>query len=254
MTIITIKTADGLAKSKGSKNLALAANKSCEKSILDTCMTTLMVFGRRNVYLPKNFDEMIPHCQEEFDAEDCIKNFARKCLSPFERQVTGMLILGAGQVLRKRCAQDGTKEYLSHYDCIKKTIPTLHDAMDQLIYTLMEVSDGQNVDTKIPTSCCAFARFQEYANKIVKFGCQDFDKKAEDYVGTKMIKGYVSDVLDLSCQGYEGGGNDKCLKVKIPSGGFEFKNNTLIKIKGAKLPAEKPNSVVIPFLNIFTNL
>lgn len=212
-----------------------------------------MVFGRRGVYLPVNQQEMVPHCQEEFDAEDCIKNYARRCLSPFERQVAGMLILGAGQVLRKRCAAEGTREYLAHYKCIKKTIPALHDAMDQLIYTMMMTSELSNNDAKIPTSCCAFGRFQELANRIVRNGCADFDAKAEEYIGIKMIKGYVGDVLDLSCQGYDSNG-DKCTKVKMPDGGFEWKNNTLVKIKGAKLPVNKPNSVVLPFLDIFTNL
>lgn len=212
-----------------------------------------MVFGRRGVYLPQNFQEMVPHCQEEFDAEDCIKNFARKCLSPFERQVAGMLILGAGQVLRKRCGQEGTKEYLTHYKCIKKTIPSLHDAMDQLIYTLMAISEGQDNNIKIPSSCCSFARFQDTSNKIVRLGCQEFDKGAEEYIGTKMIKGYVGDLLDLSCQGYDANG-DKCSKIKLPSGGFEWRNSTLVREPNVKLPVNKPNSVVLPFLSIFTNL
>lgn len=243
----------GQPRNRGPKNLASAANKSCDKPILDACATTLMVFGRRGVYLPQNQPEMIPHCQEEFDAEDCIKNFARKCLTPFERQVAGMLILGAGQVLRKRCAPEGTKEYLSHYKCIKKTIPNLHDAMDQLIYTLLAIDSEKDSDSKIPTSCCSFARFQDQANKIVRFSCSDFDKGAEEYIGTKMIKGYVSDVLDLSCQGYDTNG-DKCTKVKLPAGGYEWRNNTLIKLKNVKLPPNKPTSVVLPFLSIFTNL
>lgn len=226
---------------------------SCDKPILDACTTTLMVFGRRGVYLPQNHQEMVPHCQEEFDAEDCIKNYARKCLPPFERQVAGMLILGAGQVLRKRCAPEGTKEYLSHYKCIKKMIPNLHDAMDQLIYTLMAVSEGKDNDVKIPVSCCSFGRFQDYANKIVRAGCQDFDRKAEEYIGTKMIRGYIGEVLELSCQGFESN-SDKCNRIKIPDGGYEWKNNTLVKIPNAILPPKKPNSVVLPFLNIFTNL
>jgi hypothetical protein len=237
------------------KNLAVAANKSCDKPIIDTCATTLFVFGRRDVYLPQNFEEMVPHCQEEFDAEDCIKNYARRCLPPFERQVAGMLILGAGQVLRKRCSKEGTKEYLSHYKCIKKTIPTLHDSMDQLIYSLVSVSqDKVDDDLKIPISCCAFARFMDTANKIVRVGCADFDPKAEEYIGVKMIRGYVNDVLDLSCQGYDSANGNKCAKIKLPTGGFEWNNNTLVKLNGAKLPANKPKSVVLPFLDIFTNL
>lgn len=239
------------------KNLAGAANRSCDKSILDTCVTTLMVFGRRDVYLPKNYKEMVPHCQEEFDAEDCIKNFARKCLPPFERQVAGMLILGAGQVLRKRCGVDGTKEYLSHYECIKRVLPKLHDAMDQLIYSLMLISAKKDNDIKVPASCCSFARFQDYANRLVRSGCSAFDKDAVDYIGVKMIKGYVGDVLDLSCQGYElGSSSGKCAKIKIPDGGYEWRDNNLVKLNNAtsELPAKKPNSVVIPFLDIFTNL
>lgn len=248
-----INAASTSGNPKSRKNLAAAANQSCDKTIIDTCVTTLMVFGRRGVYLPKNYQEMIPHCQEEFDAEDCIKNYARKCLSPFERQVAGMLILGAGQVLRKRCGQEGTREYLGHYKCIKKTIPSLHDAMDQLIYTLMAINEGKDADAKIPSSCCSFARFNELANKIVRQECGEFDKTAEEYIGTKMIKGYVGDLLDLSCQGYEVN-SDKCTKINLPAGGYVWSNTTLAKIPNAKLPPNKPNSVVLPFLNIFTNL
>lgn len=239
--------------SRAKKNLAAAANQSCDKNILDSCVTTLMVFGRRGVYLPKNYQEMVPHCQEEFDAEDCIKNFGRKCMPPFERQVMGMLVLGAGQVLRKRCGQEGTKEYLSHYKCIKKTLPALHDAMDQLVYSMMAVNESYSTEAKIPTSCCAFARFNDLATKIVRQECSDFDKGAEEYIAIKMIKGYVGDLLDLSCQGYDIGG-DKCRKVTLPAGGYNWRNNTLVKIPNAKLPPNKPNSVALPFLSIFTNL
>lgn len=254
MALTTIESASPRAPNRVPKNLAVAANKSCDKPIIDTCATTLFVFGRRDVYLPQNFEEMVPHCQEEFDAEDCIKNFARRCLPPFERQVAGMLILGAGQVLRKRCGKEGTREYLSHYKCIKKTIPSLHDSMDQLIYSLMAVSQGKiDDDLKIPISCCAFARFMSTANKIVRLGCGDFDPKAEEYIGVKMVRGYVNDVLDLSCQGYEMN-SDKCAKISLPAGGFEWRNNTFVKQNGAKLPPNKPNSVVLPFLDIFTNL
>lgn len=240
------------------KRPALATNGSCERSIIDGCATTLFVFGRRDVYLPQSFEEMVPHCQEEFRAEDCIKSFARKCLAPFERQVAGMLTLGAGQVLRRRCSRDGTREYLSHYKCIKRTLAQMHDAMDQLIYTLMAVSGqlepGQD-HLKIPTSCCAFARFQQVAGRIVQMGCGHFDKKAEDYISNKMIKGYVGDVLELSCQGYELA-SDKCAKIRLPQGGFQWQaNGTLVRLPADELPAgAKPNSVVLPFLDIFTNL
>lgn len=211
-----------------------------------------MVFGRRDVRLPKNTNEMVPHCQEEFDAEECIKNYAKRCLPAFERQLSRMLILGAGQVLRKRCKAEGTKEYLSHYKCIQSSINSLHDSMDQLVHTLMLIADLPNNDVKIPSSCCSFARFLDTANAIIKKTCSSYDKTAEEYIGTKTIRGYVGDLLDLSCQGYDTN-SEKCAKVKIPNGGFEWKNNTLVRIATVQMPKNKPNSVVWPFLQIFTN-
>lgn len=237
----------------GPKDLAKAANNSCDPKILDTCATTLMVFGRRGVYLPKNFDEMVPHCQEEFDAEDCIKNYARKCLPPFERQLAGVLIIGAGQVLRKRCSPEGTKEYLSHYKCINDNIEYLHDSMDQLIYTFMETSEMSN-DIKIPTSCCAFARFLHVSDKIIKSQCSKYDKTAQHYIGIKTIKAYVNDLLDLSCHGYDND-SSKCVKIKLPTGGFRStSNDTIERIPNSKLPPNKPSSVIWPFLKVFANL
>jgi hypothetical protein len=78
-------------------HLSVGAPKNktkCDIKVMDRCGATIFVFGKRSVYLPVNDKEMVPHCQEEFDAEDCVKNYARRCLAPFPRQVIGILLLG----------------------------------------------------------------------------------------------------------------------------------------------------------------
>ncbi|KAG9509778.1 hypothetical protein GZH46_01691 [Fragariocoptes setiger] len=225
----------------------------CDPDVLDTCSATVFVFGKRNVYLPVNSQEMVPHCQEELDAEDCIKNYSRRCLTPFERQVTGMLMLGAGQVIRKRCTAEGTKEYLSHYKCISMAIESLHDAMEQLINSLMIISNEKNHDDKIPMSCCAFARYQEYSSQLVRGQCDKFDKGAQEYVTQKMIRGYASEVLDLACPGFEFNG-DKCNRVKLPTGGFQLSGSKMVKVtETSPIKAKKAKSITLPFITIFTH-
>lgn len=192
---------------------------SCDKKVLDKCGATLMVFGKRDVFLPVNYEEMVPHCESEYEAEDCIKSYSRKCLNSFERQLLGMLCLGAGQVLRKRCSSMGTQEYLSHYRCIKKVIPSLHDAMDQLINSLVTINDQKHQDPPLEQSCCSFARYTEYSTRIVKYGCQTFDPTAEQYIAVQMIKGYSAEVLELACPGFEFN-SEKCRKVQLPTGKY----------------------------------
>lgn len=213
---------------------------------MDKCAVTVMVFGRRDVYLPVNEKEMGPHCQEEYDAEKCVKDIARKCLKPLPRQLLGVIMLGASQVIKQRCTATGTREYLSHYKCIKKTIPELHDCMDQLVVTLQEVTKMPS-EQRIPHACCSFSRYISCSVRPIKDQCPD-DPSAENYIAVKMIKGYASEVMDLACQGYEIG-SPKCSKLTLPDGGFKLINNQLEMYRNV---TARPYSILPPFIDIFT--
>ncbi|RWS04218.1 secreted salivary gland peptide-like protein [Dinothrombium tinctorium] len=221
-------------------------SRQCDVKRMDRCATVVFVFGRRDVYLPKNQKEMVPHCQEEFEAEDCVRSYARRCLRPFPRQLIGVILLGASKVIKERCTPEGTKEYLTHYTCIKKTIPKLHDCMDQLVVSLQAIVQ-KPADTRIPTACCAFSRYIACSIKPIRKMCPE-DATAEEYIAVKMIKGYASEVLDLACQGFEIG-NERCNKITIPDGGFQEKNGELVLVKNI---TDKPLSLIPPFTDIFT--
>jgi hypothetical protein len=233
--------------STASPRSRVSSNKSkCDLKKMDKCAVTVMVFGRRDVYLPINTKEMVPHCQEEFDAEKCVKDIARKCLKPLPRQLIGVIMMGASQVIKQRCTPTGTQEYLSHYKCIKNTIPELHDCMDQLVVSLEEITKKPS-DQRIPGACCAFSRYISCSTRPVKTQCKD-DPTAEHYIGVKMIKGYASEVLDLACQGYELGG-EKCSKITLPDGGFKEVKGQLEMYRNV---TDRSYSLIPPFIDIFT--
>lgn len=213
---------------------------------MDKCAVTVMVFGRRDVYLPVNQKEMVPHCQEEYDAERCVKDIARKCLKPLPRQLLGVIMMGASQVIKTRCSPSGTKEYLSHYKCIKTTIPELHDCMDQLVVSLDQISKAP-VNERIPSACCSFSRYISCSIRPIRRLCKD-DPTAENYIAVKMIKGYASEVLDLACQGYDVG-SEKCSKLTLPDGGFKLVDGELQMYRNY---TDRPFSLVPPFIDIFT--
>lgn len=218
----------------------------CDLKKMDKCAVTVMVFGRRDVYLPVNSKEMGPHCQEEYDAEKCVKDIARKCLKPLPRQLLGVIMMGASQVIKQRCSADGTIEYLSHYKCIKTTIPELHDCMDQLVVSLEEISKRPAND-RIPSACCSFSRYISCSIRPIKKYCKD-DPTAENYIAVKMIKGYASEVLDLACQGYDIE-SEKCSKLKLPDGGFKTVGGELEMYRNV---TERSFSLLPPFIDIFT--
>jgi len=226
-------------------------NGTCKVKVMDDCGATVFVFGKRNVYLPVNEQEMVPHCAEEFEAETCIKNYARRCLPPFARQLVGILLLGASQVIKQRCTPQGTREYLSHRTCIKNTITRLHDCMDQLVSSLDAISSAP-ADDRIPMACCAFGRYTHCSRQPIRESCLADDPTAEEYIAVKMIKGYASEVLDLACQGYEWG-HEKCNEVKIPDGALALREGKLIQVDNST-KFKKSASLLPPFINIFTKL
>lgn len=223
-----------------------SSKAKCDLKKMDQCAVTVMVFGRRDVYLPVNTKEMVPHCQEEFDAEKCVKDIARKCLKPLPRQLIGVIMLGASQVIKQRCTPAGTQEYLSHYKCIMNTIPELHDCMDQLVVSLEEIAK-KPVDQRIPSACCSFSRYISCSTRPVRAQCKD-DPTAENYIAVKMIKGYASEVLDLACQGFDMGG-EKCSKINLPDGGFNEVNGSLEQYRNV---TDRSYSLLPPFIDIFT--
>lgn len=241
------QTGDLTVSSSSSSPSSLTTGKAgCNLKKMDQCAVTVMVFGRRDVYLPVNEKEMAPHCQEEYDAEKCVKEIARKCLKPLPRQLLGVIMLGASQVIKQRCNPVGTKEYLSHYKCINNTLPELHDCMDQLVVTLQEITK-MSADQRIPHACCSFSRYISCSVRPIKDQCKD-DATAENYIAVKMIKGYASEVMDLACQGYEIG-SPKCSKLSLPDGGFKLINNQLEMYKNV---TDRPYSILPPFIDIFT--
>ncbi|XP_053200817.1 uncharacterized protein LOC128388400 [Panonychus citri] len=223
------------------------SNKRCVLKEMDRQAEIVFVFGRRDVYLPKNPTEMVPHCKEEFDAEDFVKSYSRRCLKPLPRQIIGVILMGASQVIKQRCTPEGTKEYLSHYDCIYNTIPHLHDCMDQLVVSLHEITK-KPVEERIPQACCSFSRYISCSVKPVRKMCPK-DPTAEDYVAVKMIKGYASEVLDMVCQGYDLGG-EKCNKITLPDGGFKDESGQLLV--AVRNVTDRPHSIIPPFMDIFT--
>ena len=230
-----------------SRSRSLSSSKAkCDIKTMDKCAVTVMVFGRRDVYLPVNNKEMVPHCKEEFDAEKCVKDYARKCLKPLQKQLIGVIMLGASQVIKQRCTPSGTQEYLSHYKCIKKTIPELHNCMDQLVVSLEEISK-RSVEQRIPSACCSFSRYISCSTRPVRQMCKD-DPTAENYIAVKMIKGYASEVLDLACQGFDLGG-EKCNKLSLPDGGFNEVNASLQQYRNV---TDRSFSLLPPFIDIFT--
>lgn len=46
-----------------SPEAARPARPKCDIKKMDKCAVTVFVFGRRDVYLPQNTTEMVPHCQ-----------------------------------------------------------------------------------------------------------------------------------------------------------------------------------------------
>lgn len=69
-------------------------------------------------------------------------------------------------------------EYLSHYQCIKETIPELHDCMDQLVISLDEIARMPG-DQRIPSACCSFSRYISCSVRPVKQKCAAYDPTAQ---------------------------------------------------------------------------
>ena len=64
--MIIIKISLNLVNCARRRNKTLINTEICDLKKMDRNAEIVFVFGRRDVYLPKNLKEMVPHCEEEF--------------------------------------------------------------------------------------------------------------------------------------------------------------------------------------------
>jgi len=217
---------------------AMAVCPTVRTTDMDMCGRRLFLIGDRSKDgLPTTLEGMETHCSQLQLSQRCIANYTSECLEAMPKQVTGLLLKGAGVEVVKQCADaEKRAEFILHTPCYNADWNNMHTCMENYIDKLQGVGNAKK-DDKIPLTCCNYYKFHNcIINNLVAKGDAVCTLADRNYMSA-MLNGFAAEVLGLLC-GHTPPNSDLCNVLISPD-------------KAAGL--ERTLSMLPPFINAFSN-
>ncbi|XP_054155087.1 uncharacterized protein LOC128953613 [Oppia nitens] len=205
----------------------------------DKCMMHLLLIGDPKYKFPENMVTMNTHCRQIKNYENCIKDYSKKCLQSFPRQVTGVLAYGVAKTNKGYCTNKKRKDSFIEIGKCANNIKHLGDAcMKTYIDDLQGIENFKDAKLKLPIACCNFYKMKQCilisVEKNGKPVCSDSNYQEIE----RIIDGYSYDVLQLICGEYTED-SDKCQSL-------------LPKTPKKRSSQKSTRSLLPPFINILS--
>lgn len=240
---------------------------------LDLCAATLVVFTQSPSGLAVTENDLNKQCGYLKEADNCLKNFIRRCTTPIQRQMVSFMGEGSNDLLDDYC-KPGTelrKAYLKHATCLNGAQKTHQKTCIKDLQVALEVMTSVNADNwqkRIPIGCCSYKRFEKCIGDQVEKKC---GKEALEFISL-VLKRAFSRMPDMVCRNYKPE-QGECAKVlpalgSTPKGKYidtllvmtpseQFRAFTNQPFKSHIYPisqGSKSSSVVSRLLSAYTNV
>jgi hypothetical protein len=92
-----------------------AAKQKCNMTEVyaDECGKKILVFGNRDVKIPKEIEELEKHCKNIDDGIKCFRKYSKTCLDVFASQAISIVVRNGNRMANKVCktsdGRNGTK-------------------------------------------------------------------------------------------------------------------------------------------------
>jgi len=171
------------------------------ETYVDECGKNLLVFGNRDIKIPKQVEELEKYCQNIDNGLKCFRRYSRTCLDAFSSQVISIIVKNGNKMADKVCkTPSGRNELFEHLQCFKneEELSEVHLCMDKLIVQLEHMSNITG-DNRIQSTCCSFHMLKECAEQKAFKICKN--KEAVDYI-KYLITEVTNELIKYACGKY----------------------------------------------------
>lgn len=192
--------------------------QSCHMRELDLCAATLVVFTQSPSGLAVTDADLNKQCGYLREADNCLKNFVKRCTTPLQRQMVAFMGEGSMDLLDDYC-KPGTelrKAYLKHATCLNTAQKSHQKTCIRDLQTSLETLTSINADNwqkRMPVGCCTYKRFEQCLGSQVEKKC---GKEAMNFIKL-VLKRAFSRMPDMVCRNYKSEGNE-CKAILPPLG------------------------------------
>lgn len=146
------------------------------------------------------------------EADTCVRNFTKNCLTNDQRSLTTSLFHGANKLLKEYCIPGSNlrKQYLKHAPCLNTVMKEQKPCIRDLQVAFEEVTSSK-WDKRLGLACCSYRRLRDCMGKIMK------DKCGEETVNffNELLQTLLSRLPDLMCKEFTLG-SATCKKLPPP--------------------------------------
>jgi hypothetical protein len=184
--------------------IVAAQAQSCHMRELDLCAATLVVFTQSPSGLAVTENDLNKQCSYLKEADNCLKNFIKRCTTPIQRQMVSFMGEGSNDLLEDYC-KPGTelrKAYLKHATCLNTAQNSHQKTCIKDLQVALEVMTSINADNwqkRMPIGCCSYKRFEKCIGAQVEKKC---GKEAMDFIN-QVLKRAFSRMPDMVCRNYK---------------------------------------------------
>lgn len=217
-----------------------AQAQSCHLRELDLCAATLLVFVQSPGGLAVNEAEINKQCVHLREADTCLRNFTKRCMTPLQRELINFTANSTYQLMDDYCAKGSAfrSSYLKHASCLNQVQKKEQkNCIRDLQVALEALSSASNGETskRIHLACCAYRRFDSCMSHQVESKC---GKEALQFVRST-VERITSRLPDKFCRNQKPEGQE--CKTLLPKPG------TLPK-------GSKSSSVISRLVSAYTGL
>lgn len=122
-----------------------ASSQSCHLRELDLCAATLLVFTQSPSGLAVNDNDLNKQCVHLREADNCLKSFTKRCMTPVQRELISMAANGSLKLLDEYCTKGSPlrQSYLKHATCLNQAQKTHQKFCIKELQASMETLTGQ---------------------------------------------------------------------------------------------------------------
>lgn len=145
-------------------------------------------------------NELTKQCGYLREADNCLRNFTRRCTTPLQRELINFISEGSTRLLHEYCTS-GTQlrnHYLKLAPCLNRAKQNQRLCVKDL-QAALEAIGNVEWDKRIPAGCCAYRRFQRCAENLVESKC---GKDAVEFMNL-LLRMALSRLPDIICQGIQ---------------------------------------------------
>lgn len=239
-----------------SSTTSVVGQNSCHLRELDLCAASLLVFTQAPNGLASSDSEINKQCSHLKDADNCLKNYTRRCMTPIQRELMTFTVNSTFGMLDEYCTKGSRlrQNYLKHATCLnqiqkkqehKSCIRDLQASLDLLTANNIPGGgngngNGKNRDKikrdddsgiadltgkRLQLACCSYRRFESCLGGQMEKRC---GKETIQFVQS-IIRRATSRMPETICRQFKPDGQE-CRAILPKSGSTSkgSKSNSII--------------------------